>query len=1154
MTTLADLVTSYTRTPSATVRLNGQRCRGILSLRKTEAFGGSGISGGTVVLRNPPVTPVIGMSLSWTWGYNGQEVDSFTGEVSDILDASYPDRYTLEVKDVLWRAEKSSQVIATSPLNDITAKAAIEYILTTYGGIASGRLSIPTLSASGSAWAGSAWKLGILTPVQWGDSDTESGGTTALKACQEICACLGYWLYATAGGNITAKQMERKPSASAYRTFQRGVDLLVEGAPERRQSYDSIYNQVSVRGANTGVLGAQIYDQYQTTHPLLPSGVYRDFPFSSFLIEYVNPSEAGAASATNIAQRILNVVSRPPDVITARIKADPRLAVGTTIGIVDSGVSLSTAKNYFIYQLETTLDLARGAFDQRLTLDGGAGTTGYTTVPNPESVFSWRLMSEGLNGDAVVEVFLDGSGSLSLSGGEIVTYAWSTSTTTYGSTPNTASGVSAVFLFLASELTAEITLTVTDTTSKQGSLTQTVDLTGADTLPPIQRVLSIAFGAAWTITPDGGVTVRSETSNGDAISVGIIGAGVDERASASSAATYGLLATRGSAGAGGLRQTLDTLLSASTNLVSNSAAITSNIWQNEANPARVWFAIGTAVYRSLDGGLTKTAMAAAPASVSWIMEDPAVDNSIFLLAGANMYHATDPTVGYALLYAGPVGATARQFVRSRDGQVTWVCYAGAPSGEAAQRVETGAVADIAVTDIRTIALDKDASSLAATLYVVGADDPASLYSVDGLTGLSAVTSAQTLPSGATAQHMLADPDVDLLYIADFDSVVAGTGAVRKWFPPPSDQLLLMIAGASGQQAHMLGFGSAGVQPITLLMPSWGGSGATDKLWKYTPAAGWAGLTNPQTGWYWFGVARSIHNDDHLLMWGNNIDQNTTNQFSLSGTALRSLDGSGSPLYRSIDGGATWTAITLSTNKTRCDGPLFVAWSDSVAGEFYCAMELDTPINDEQVTFWRGSSGSSSCSAIYLSSGTRNQSTWGMTTGLNGQAVLTATTGDDDPQNFGYVASGASAYTPVGGDINIELGWLELLAYPSPGVVCRNGGDVYATADYRTAPPTNQITVSGESLAALEEAVFVGNRTGVQRITTILSGASASEEAATTGVVVGTIRPGRRLRASLAVRKTAGIDVFVYTNGVWGTIAGPSAASSGVLADYVEVVD
>jgi hypothetical protein len=301
------------------------------------------------------------------------------------------------------------------------------------------------------------------------------------------------------------------------------------------------------------------------------------------------------------------------------------------------------------------LDCVTGAFDQQHTLDGGTGNSGYTTIPPPDASFSWRLVAETLAGDAVVEVFLDGSGSTSLSGGEIVSWDWSTSTTTYSASPNSATGVKATLLFLASAATADITLTVTDTTSKTGSITQTIDLTGADTTPPIQRVLSVAFGAAWYATPDGGATWNIETTSGDAIAVGTIGAGADDRA-AGTAGTYGILATRGSGGAAGLRGSLDLLATSSTNLVSATGALTSNIWVNEANPARVWFAIGTAVYRSTDGGVTKTAMHAAPATVNWIMEDPSVDNSVFIACGADFLNATDPTVGWAVLYPGPIGS------------------------------------------------------------------------------------------------------------------------------------------------------------------------------------------------------------------------------------------------------------------------------------------------------------------------------------------------------------------------------------------------------------------------------------------------------------------------------------------------------------------
>lgn len=1149
MTSLASLVASYTRTPTATCYLDGKRWYGVQKLRYSQRFG-ENIAGGTVEGRSPPVTPRIGMSISWKWGYNGYEVAGCTGEISDLTDFSYPDRWALQVKDVLWRADKSSQVIQTDPLNDITAQDAIVYILTHYGGLSASKLQIPTLNASGSAWVGSEWVLGTLTPVAWGDTENDSGGTTAIKAAQEIASCLGYWIYATADGKVTAKLIERKPSTSAREVFQRNVNLLLQGAPERRQNYDSIYNQVTVLGGNTGVEGSQIRDQFRTSHPLLASGIYRDFPFSSFLIEYVNESEAGAASATKVAQRILNVVSRIPDVIPLRAKADPNRKVGDTVGIIDTGVSISTQRNFFIYGLDRELDLAAGRFDDQLVLDGGTGNTGYTTIPPPDASFSWRLMAEMLDGVPVVEVFLDGSGSTSPTG-EIVSYSWSTSTPTYGGTPNTATGQQAVLIFEATEATADITLQVQDTSSKVGEFDASVDLTGADTAPPIQEVISAAAGAAWLVTPDGGATWREETSNGDAIAVGIIGGGADDR-SLGTGGTYGLVATRGSGGAGGLRQTLDTLLTPSTNLVANSGAITSNIWVNESNPARVWFAIGDTPYRSTDGGATKTAMAkpAVGVTITWIMEDPAVENSVFCLAGPDMYNATAPTLGWAVLYEGPVGATARQFVRSRDGQVTWICYTNAPSGEALQRVENGAAADFDATDVRTLSLDREASTLRATLYAITGDDPAEIWSFDGLTGLSAAQSAETFPSGATVQHMLPSRQVDVIYTADFDSVALGQGALRKYFPL-SDSLLLWKELAAGQQGHMLGLGAAAIAPVTLYVPPWGGSGATDKIWKHTPTAGWTGLTPPQANWYWFGIARSIHNDDHLLLWGNTAPTNALNAFDLDGTEVLA-DGSGvSPLWRSTDGGLTWTEIRLLTDRTRNDSALFVCWSDSIAGEFYVAMLTDTTAN-ERPTLWRGSSGATNLSAAYLTGAGSNKDVWGLTTGLGGDAVLTATTGDTQPQSFGYVSG--STYTIVGGDINVELSQLEAVGTPSPAIVARIGNDIYATADYRETAPTERITVSGGSLAAADGAVFVGDRSSVYRITDILGSASAAEEAATSGAAVGHITAGRRLRQSAAARITDSVDLLYYSAAGWTTITGPSGPDETELSNYVEVVD
>lgn len=1127
-------MSGYTRQPTATVKLDGRPWRSILSLSYSQRFG-ENIAGGKVDGRDPPVTPRIGMSISWRWGYNGQEVAGCTGEVSDVNDSSYPDRWSLQVKDTLWRADKSSQVIVTDPLNEITAKDAIISILTHYGGIPASRLSIPSLNASGSAWVGSEWVLGVLTPVEWGDPDTESGGTTALKAAAEICSCLGFWLYADASGVIRAKQMERKPSTQAREVFQRNVNLLLQGAPERRQSYDSIYNQVSVRGGNTGVEGAQIFDQFRTTHPLLPANVFRDFTFSSFLIEYVNESEAGAASATTIAQRILNVVSRIPDVIPLRAKADPNRKVGDTAGLIDTGVLVASQKNYFIYSIDRTLDLTKGAFDDALTLDGGVGSTGFTTVPPPDAAFTWTLDAETLDGTAVVVVALDGSGSSSPSG-EIVSWDWSTDATPYGGTAATATGVKAVLIFTAADSPVTVTLTVTDTTSKTGDFTAAIDLTGADTAPPVRRVLSAAGGASWEITPDGGATWHTETTNGDAVAVPPYGAGIDDRA-AGAAGTYGLLATRGSGGAGGLRQTLDALSSASTNLASASGAIAC-IWVNEANPARVWWAIGDTIYRSTDGGVTGTAMAKpnAGTDVSWLIEDPVVDNSVFAACGADLFNATDPTAGWAVLYPGPVGATARQFVRSRDGQVTWVCYTGTFTGGAAQRVETGAEADIAATEIRTLALDKDASSLLATLTLIDADDPANIYHVDGLTGLSAVLSPATFPAGATVMHMLADPESPVYYAADFDSIASGTGAIRKLI---ADQLLLMRSGATGVQYHMLGFGAPVRTPTQIVLGSTGAATDGGGIWWFNGT--WT-LTKPgPTDWRWTWVSVNPFNTAEWLALGNSAT-GFASKFSVAAGGKIVANGSAdSPLWYTNDSGTTWTEIvimhpvlTAFTDGSSLLSPAIasrVSWGPArTAWMFTISSDDGITGYARRTSWWRGTG----------TTITDGPHTAALISGFGWSTVAHAPGRDNDlvimntfdGRGQFYISDGASAETLVGtfGPLPVPIDY-EVAPLSLALAEVADSGDLYYSADYRTDVIADTGLDGLTSITGVTDGWVAAHSLGLYRYG--LTPTAATIVAGTEADGLGQIRADRQTRTVVAARTSS---VAVVYDTLAGTLA------------------
>lgn len=1139
MTTLATLVASYTRTPSATVYLDGKRWYAVAKLSYHQKFCGD-VSSGAIEGRDPPTTPRIGMAVRWTWGYNGHEVAGFTGEISGFTDFSYPDRWTLQCKDVLWRADKSSQVLQTDPLNEILASAAVRYLLTHYGGISAARLSIPVLPASGTAWAGSEWTLGVLTPVQWGDADTESGGTSAFKAAAEICSCLGYWLYADAGGTIRAKAMERKPSTTARETFQRNVNLLIQGAPERQQSYENVYNRATVHGANTGVDGAQLFDQNQTTSPLLPPDVFRNFPFDSFLLEYENASDAGAASVTSVVRRILNVVSRIPDVVPLRAKADPNRKVGDTVGIIDTGILISSQKNFFIYEITRSLDLVTGAFDDSLLLDGGTGNSGFTTVPPPDASFSWTLMAEALDSTAAVEVFLDGSGSSSPTG-EIVSWAWSTMTPTYGSTPNSASGVIATLIFELADSPASITLTVTDTTSKVSTFTADVDLTGADTQPPIQEVVSGAAGAAWYATRDGGANWQIETTNGAAIAVGTYGAGADDRADGT-AGTYGLLATRGALGAGGLRRTLDALVSASTNLVSNAAALTSNIWVNEANPARVWFAIGTAVYRSTDGGATKTAMAVAPASVSWIMEDPATDNSVFLLAGANMYHATAPTVGWALLYSGPIGATARQFVRSRDGLVTWICLTGAPAGEALQRVESGALADIAVTNIRSLALDRDATSLRATLYAVTGDDPAELWSFDGLTGLDAAASSQTFPAGATVQHIIGSRKADVIYCADFDSIAAGRGAFRKFFPQ-ADQLLLWKALAAGQQGHMLGLGGHVIAPAEFVWLTQDANPITayhyrDGIWTARPfpvSAVGSGVwitSDPFNPNRWLAVVNGAGG--------------VTGVADSSGTLIGS-SWAYSPVWETEDAGVTWTEVVI----------------DTPAGFVAASLIRRAAFSDQTANRWAVilTNGGTYYTAVIQGSGatvasvfeTTDYSAPGIASGVEDEWILVDTF---NPPTFSldyleYLDAGGADHRAAGTSVGELATPIDRMPGSSRAVLAINGspttGPLATSSDYRAAQPAASAIASVTSLAAGIVCAYIVRGGNLYRLVDPL-GAQTQTQITTGATLFTEVRVDRQTRtqAAIGVQGGGGESVLASDDGTTTTfIAGPPVGYVGM---------
>jgi hypothetical protein len=947
---LRDLLYASSRRPSVTLRLAGRIALDVLRVRAAIAYGTDGIGSGTVVLRSPPVTPEQGQAITWTWGYNGQEIPGFTGFVVDVQKASYPDTWELGVRDVLWLASREQRAIATVPLNSITANDAIVYILTTYAGLT--RISLPTITRP----SGGTWTLGIQTPVSW-------ARTTALAACQQICKDAGFALYADAGGTVRATQIERRPTDSPVWTFLDGRDFLEDATPTRRRDGSSVRNRITVRGADTGVGGAQLFDTFLAPHALYP-GVVASDEYRSELLEDI-------ADVTAVAERITGLLNRKPDVVTFGALFNPFLALAQTIGVRDPFVGLSSTRPYFVYSLDSEIDLERGRGRQTIVADGGLGDSGYSLIPPPVAVILvTKLVAETLNGTPVVEVFLDGSGSVSNSEGEIVNWAWATSTTTYGGTPTTASGARAMFVYPGATATAEITLTVTDTSSKTDTAALSLNLAGDATSPLSRAVISLALGAAWAVSPDGGATWNVEAT-GDATLVPESGP---------------LLATRAT-GSTGLRGTEDALASASVTLAALGGTITA--LSSTPGTTRTWAAVGVNLYRSTDSGATFSLWGTLPASITAILEDPAVENSVFVLAGANLYQSAitvTPGTNWFVLYAGPAGATARHLVRGASGATTWIAYTGTFIGSPLHRVEGPVTAVFPVlvppvSEIRAIALNPDE----ATVYAWDSDGQA--WAVSSDTGIASAAPGGTLLVSETAQHALHDPEVDLVYLATFGTA---EGTTYKYLPL-IDTLLSFYTPSAGRQAHRVGIGTPPTETGTeVLLLTLGAS--PGGVWRWTESGGWT-LRNSglPSGWTWRQIATNPTNPNDWLVRGDN------------GT-VPIVDGSvytagGLPvLYRTLDAGATWTAVALNVDaglpRTALSGVPQIIGYDSTGGLWllgstsgaYGGSAADTHL-------WRGTSAGMTIVASDFFGGTnRSRAPLGATAGRGGDVVFALTRG------------------------------------------------------------------------------------------------------------------------------------------------------------------
>jgi len=268
---------------------------------------------------------------------------------------------------------------------------------------------------------------------------------------------------------------------------------------------DQVKKQMTVLGAvlsstdaEGNVTQTQVYGESHIVSDDLVAGDYRYFSGS-----YQNALIQTNAKADAKAEQLRDKYYRVLDTIEIEVPFDPRLDLGTTLGIVDPQVT-KLSGNWWIRAYHHVLNATSA--NTSVSLFGGdqSGTTG-VTEPRPD--FTWKVEQE-LIGNAIMQVITFSEVTASPSS-KIVDYHW---------TDDYAGGAMDVHgpdLFKVTRAydpalatVVHVTLTVTDDSNPPQviSITHNVDVTASNTAGVYAPMMSCAAGNTCMVTITGGRT------------------------------------------------------------------------------------------------------------------------------------------------------------------------------------------------------------------------------------------------------------------------------------------------------------------------------------------------------------------------------------------------------------------------------------------------------------------------------------------------------------------------------------------------------------------------------------------------------------------------------------------------------------------------
>lgn len=949
---------------------------------------------------------------------------------------------------------------------------------------------------------GGGWTLGVINPVTLKSGDDGYG-----SIIQPIDDLEGYRTFSLTSGTIMRLRVTGSPGGSPAMTFEKGVTIL--SSPRHNRTAVGIVNRVIITGVEYEGLtvGGPGVGEASTANPYVSNvSGYNTERIQSNLVE-------DDATALLFAQRRVADKNRRPEYVEFAVPLEPRVQPGMSIAVTHPDLEAG-GTNLFCQHVAHSITAS------------GATTTiraigGQLTVPAnlpPVVDFTLQLFLEGQDTGSGVAPIVIGVADASQSydpDGTIASYAWTVSAT--GATPAPTSGSAAVLRFTLDGTATDVTvaLTITDDGGATATLSKTVTITQSNMLV---EDIYLAYGDV-ACSSDGEQTWQTATpASGIATCL------------APFAPDWGEL---WGTSTGHLYATFDKLASALVDLGQPHGAVAcTSVWVHETDTTRLWAGFNDGQVYS--GVLDVAGHTATWTHVGTIPEGPVREiresygalGELRATAGQGYYYSTNGGASWSLQHTFD---TAWRMAAGFDTNLASGLNDAAPLYD-----EDGTPPTVpgGVTHIRGLAFGWRVQELYA------ADDSAALYIG---AGPSFDLSASADTTDAITNHMIRSGNIDrVVYMAIGDGTGTNNG-FQKWLPDVAAPFYIKQTGSA--QGYMIAYGPAHppVNPNAelVLLPR-GASGAADKIFYYTAAAGWTSLTPPSASKYWTHLVASPLAPDHWLLFGNS---NTGASYTTSGGNVVMANGSTAMLWRSDDAGQTWTACTLPSPGISPIEILNLSWSLTDPDAWYIAAQDD----NTTTALWRGTS---TTGASVVTDTTTNAYLI-LLPGLDGDVYFAPAAGGAGTKKAIYVDAGNAWHVPSGSGVGSNVSSADYVRGTRRSVMMVST-TLYTATDYRTAQPVTSGVGGGGSVAYCNGIAMLGDSNGIIHVLDPF-GTPSTVQATGIGTPMNTIRSDRQTQTRAAAIQTGSTLISVYNGTTWFTLTGPADADATKLSPYLEVI-